>query len=130
MKMNQFLELNSIFVCIISFVCHNKDPQVRIAGTENTVQYWTSLGMESRPMLLGQYQRLNRPNVVSVLAPYIGISNLPSVRRSLAQQWYFTGPRVAITLENHVGSRKSQSSAQQWLVTQPVIIICQYTGTH
>ena len=58
--------------------------QVQIAGTE--MCQWRNTGpvlaAKRRPMLLGQYQRLNRPNVVSVLAPYIGISNLPSFRQS------------------------------------------------
>ena len=66
------------------------------------------LAAKSRPMLLGQYKRSNRSNVVSVLVPCIGISNLPSFRRSLAQQWHFTGPRVVITPENHVGGRKAR----------------------
>ena len=66
------------------------------------------LAAKSRPMLLGQYQRSNRPNVVSVLAPYIGISNLPSFRRSLSPKWHSTGPRVGIIPANHVGSRKAR----------------------
>ena len=66
------------------------------------------LAAKSRPMLLDQHQRSNRPSVVPVLAEYIGILNLPCFCRSLAQQWLIKGPKVGIILANQVGSQKDR----------------------
>ena len=60
---------------------------MRIAGTENTAQYWTNLGSHKWLMLLEQY--------------------FPCFRRSLAQQWHFTGCKVGISPANRVVSQKA-----------------------
>ena len=62
----------------------------------------------SWPMLLDQYQRLNRPSVVPILARYVGNQNFPCLRRSLAQQWHFTGYKVGITPANYVVCQKDR----------------------
>ena len=114
------------------------------------------LAVNSRLILLGQYQRSNRDSMLSqfwhwdriretmtldlawknyllslfnssfekktewkfrmrelshvskIQSLYIEISNLPTSRRSLAQEWHFTRPIVGITPVNHVGSRKAR----------------------
>ena len=78
----------------------------------------------SWPMLLDQYQRSNRPSVVPVLARYVWNQNFPCLRRSLAQQWHFTGLKVGITPANCVVCQKGsvRPSNGTLLVTKSALL--------
>ena len=78
----------------------------------------------SWPMLLDQYQRSNRPSDVPVLVRYIGNQNFPCLRRSLAQQWHFTGLKVGINPANCVVCQKAtvRSSNGTLLVTKSALL--------
>ena len=78
----------------------------------------------SWPMLLDQYQRSNRPSVFAVLARYVGNQNFPCLRRSLAQQWHFTGLKIGITPANCVVCQKAsvRPSNGTLLVTKSALL--------
>ena len=89
------------------FPCAHKLPNCEFPELKTRPNTGPILAAISWPMLLDQYLRSNRPSVATVLARYIGNQNFPCLRRSLAQQWHFTGLKVGITLANCVVCQKA-----------------------
>ena len=73
------------FVAKITTNPENNTSQVRIAGTENTAQYWTNLGSQKS----------------------VNVTGLTSAIKS-AQQWPIKEPKVGIILANQVESQKAR----------------------
>ena len=107
--------------------------QVRIAGTENTAQYWTNLGSHKLANVTGPISAIKSvqccpttgtvhwkskfPMLAPKLGPamalywaesrhYSGKLCCMSKSQCPAQQWHFTGYKVVITPANHAGSQK------------------------